>query len=223
MIKTFLILSTGFFGTFSNGNLVAAFPSTVVDSFVDDKGIMVPVMEVTNNDLHHRSLREFPNPDDSKSMLPDPYESKHVTIGKSEITGAGEGLFAVISIEANTVVSFYHGDKVKPEDFNPESWEGNCYKIFDPMDYPRGTIDIPTWAQSSSRYSATLAHKTNHSFHPNAQFIVFDHPKYGIIPGIMTIEDVNEGDEVKMDNSIIKVKSKIVTSIFRFLSLMDMM
>ena len=163
---------------------------------MDDKGIMIPVMEVQNNDLHHRSLGIFPSQDDPNSMLPDPYESKHVKVSESDIPGAGEGLFAVIAIETNTVVSFYHGDKVKPEDFDPESWDGNCYKIFDPRDYPRGTIDIPTWAQSSTRYIATLAHKTNHSFHPNAQFIIFDHPKYGLIPGIMTIEDIAEGNEV---------------------------
>ena len=61
--------------------------------------------------------------------------------------GAQEGLFSIIPIESNTVISFYHGEKVKQKDFNLDSWDGNCYKIFDPSDYPFGTIDIPKWAQ----------------------------------------------------------------------------
>ena len=50
--------------------------------------------------------------------------------------------------------------------------------------------------QSSSAYCATLAHKTNHSFLPNTQFLVFDHPKFGLIPCISTIADINKGEEV---------------------------
>merc|ERR1719449_552069 len=71
-------------------------------------------------------------------------------------------------------------------------------KIFDPANMPIGTIDIPEWAQSSSAYQASLAHKTNHSFLPNGQFVVFDHPKFGLIPCISTIADIEDGEEVKM-------------------------
>ena len=57
---------------------------------------------------------------------------------------------------------------------------------------PEGTIDIPLWAQvetiiicknhfkhflllfqSKDEYCATLAHKVNHSFEPNAKFDAF--------------------------------------------------
>ena len=79
--------------------------------------------------------------------------------------------------------------------------------------------------QSSAAYHASLAHKTNHSFLPNGlfkyfdryalstqrlfpwrfilltvpsgQFVVFDHPKFGLIPCISTIADIEEGEEVK--------------------------
>ena len=42
-----------------------------------------------------------------------------------------------------------------------------------------GPLDIPAWATSTAAYCASLAHKANHSFNPNCQFVVFDHPKFG--------------------------------------------
>ena len=50
--------------------------------------------------------------------------------------------------------------------------------------------------QSLSAYCSSLAHKTNHSFLPNGQFVVYDHPKFGLIPCISTIADIEEGEEV---------------------------
>ena len=41
-----------------------------------------------------------------------------------------------------------------------------------------------------------MAHKTNHSFLPNSQFVVFDHPKFGLIPCLASIADIQQGDEV---------------------------
>jgi hypothetical protein len=78
---------------------------------------------------------------------PDPYESKFVNVCSSGIAGAQEGLFAKVDIEVNTTVAFYNGSRVVSEDFDPNNWETNNYKIFDPADIPHGTIDIPVWAQ----------------------------------------------------------------------------
>ena len=136
-----------------------------------------------------------------------------VEVRTSAIDGANEGLFAKVDIEVNTTIAFYNGSEARPEDYDPDTWETNNYKIFDPADMPDGTIDIPVWAQvlrqnmtkkyqkccllqSSHAYCATLAHKTNHSFLPNGQFVVFDHPKYGLIPCIATIVDIQQGEEV---------------------------
>ena len=134
-------------GTFLDGVFVSGVSARLVDSCVDDRGVLIPVMETVSEDVHKRCAGQFPDQDDPQALLPDPYESRLVTTGPSSIPGANEGLHAVIPIEASTIVSFYHGQKVRPEDFDPDSWDGNCYKIFDPSDYPRGTIDIPLWAQ----------------------------------------------------------------------------
>ena len=80
-------------------------------------------------------------------MQRDPYESKIVSVASSGIDGANEGLFAKVDIEVNTTVAFYNGCQARPEDYDPNTWESNNYKIFDPADMPCGTIDIPVWAQ----------------------------------------------------------------------------
>ena len=128
--------------------------------------------------------------------MKDPYETKMVEVRTSTIDGANEGLFAKEDIEVNTTIAFYNGCEARPEDYDPDTWETNNYKIFDPADMPHGTIDIPDWAQVSTAYCATLAHKTNHSFLPNGQFVVFDHPKFGLMPCIAAIADVQQGEEV---------------------------
>ena len=100
-------------------------------------------------------------------------------------------------------MAFYNGSRANPDLFDPSSWETNNYRIYDPADVPQGTIDIPDWAQSTSHYCASLAHKCNHSFTPNAQFVVFDHPKFGLIPSVSSTADIRQGEEVSITLSYI--------------------
>ena len=132
-------------------------------------------------------------------LAPDPYESRLVAVAPSLIPGASEGLFARAELEPGTTVAFYNGSRADPADFSPDTWETNNYRIFDPADCPAGTIDIPAWAQTTAGYCGSLAHKCNHSFSPNAQFVVFDHPKFGLIPAVMVTQDLEQGEEVGHD------------------------
>ena len=50
--------------------------------------------------------------------LPDPYEEQLVEIFKSSVSGGGEGLCAKVDITAHTLVSYYHGVRMKPVDEN---------------------------------------------------------------------------------------------------------
>ena len=83
-----------------------------------------------------------------------------VEVQSSEIEHAAEGLFALQDIETNTVVAFYNGTVANMEDYDPDTWETNCYKIFDPADMPDGTIDIPVWAQVRGKLQEFLAINT---------------------------------------------------------------
>ena len=81
----------------------------------------------------------------SEPLLPDPYESRLIKVDTSKVPGGGEGLFAKVDIEPNTIVAFYNGKRIKPrspEDYDHPDWDVNAYKIFDPT-RKNGTIDIP--------------------------------------------------------------------------------
>ena len=121
----------------------------------------------------------------------------------SKIKGSGEGMYAKRNFVAGTVVSFYNGIRMSADELDEDSkedWEANAYKIMDllgPDDNGKeGVIDIPPEYISMRKYRASLAHKTNHSFTPNAKFSLFDHPRFGKVPAVQLIEDVQEGQEV---------------------------
>ena len=201
---------TALVGVFRDGVMVTAEEADITDVIEDNAGIKIPEFHKRG----HVHMRQDRVEDPDLLLDPttrDPYESKMVELRISDIPEANEGLFANMAIEMNTTVAFYNGMPVRVEDFDPDTWDTNSYKIFDPANVPRGTIDIPPWAQvrtrtllnisyflqSSDAYCASLAHKTNHSFQPNAQFTVFNHPKFGVIPCVATIVDIEQGEEVR--------------------------
>jgi len=187
---------TALVGTFIDGVMERGQEAEVVGVVEDKAGIKVPLCrKIVDGHVHDRQQRQQFGLD---ALAKDPYESKMVEVKSSIIEGANEGLFAKKDIEVNTIIAFYNGCQANPDDYDPDSWETNNYKIFDPGCMPHGTIDIPAWAQVSSAYCATLAHKTNHSFLPNSQFVVFDHPKYGLIPCLATIADIQQGEEIRV-------------------------
>ena len=50
---------------------------------------------------------------------------------------------------------------------------------------------------ATSQYRATLGHKANHSFRPNAKYDLFSaHPVLGLIMGIRALVDIPAGVEV---------------------------
>ena len=107
------------------------------------------------------------------------------------------------STTSKTNTHSFHTDPNNPsqpllrswEDYDHPDWTHNAYKIFDPS-RKNGTIDIPAGFRSLDDYCATLAHKTNHSFLPNAEFVAYDHPCYGLVPCLMSTHDVEKGEEI---------------------------
>jgi len=47
-----------------------------------------------------------------------------------------------------------------------------------------------------NNFRASFAHKTNHSFMPNAEFVSFEHPRFGLVPCILATHDIMEGEEI---------------------------
>lgn len=57
-------------------------------------------------------------------------------------------------------------------------------------------MDLPPEYHAYSAYSSTSAHKLNHSFKPNCSWVNSQHPAYGFVPSVSTIEMVKAGEEL---------------------------
>ena len=79
--------------------------------------------------------------------------------------------------------------------FNDPDWVRCAYKIFDPT-RKKGSLDIPPDLVDSRNYCATLAHKTNHSFLPSAEFDAYDHPRFGLIPCLVADTEIKADQEI---------------------------
>jgi hypothetical protein len=111
----------------------------------------------------------------SDPLLPDPYETQYCYVRTSKIKGAKEGIFAKRDLLDGTIVAFYNGVRMRSNELDADKadWEANAYKIMDLLgadeDGVEGVLDIPTEYVSLKKYKASLAHKANHSFQPNAR------------------------------------------------------
>ena len=76
-----------------------------------------------------------------------------------------------------------------------EDWHDDAYKIMDQTD-DEGVLDIPETFRSLDHYCASLAHKANHSFCPNAKFCLFYHPRFGPVPALRSTRQLRQGQEV---------------------------
>jgi hypothetical protein len=91
-------------------------------------------------------------------LVPDPCESSQVTCRSSDVSGAGEGLFAKKDLPESTVVAFYNGVRIPFTVGGPkEDWDTSGYKIFINADFTSGErMDIPEEMVSIEKYCATL-------------------------------------------------------------------
>lgn len=187
---------TALVGNYSNGILDFA-QVAHLKAVIDDKGIKIPLFTEPNGRLYKREIATYDHVT-SDPHLQDPYESKMVEIRSSRVPFAGTGLFCRVKVEPNTVLAFYNGKRLRPrgEDWaDHHDWAMNAYKIYDPS-VKNQTIDIPKLFRDEENYTASLAHKTNHSFMPNAELVVFDHPRFGVIPCVTATHDIEAGEEV---------------------------
>lgn len=185
---------TAFVGTFVDGCLEEA-QAAKLRSVVDDRGIKIPYFTEPYGPTYKRDVSNFDHVTNDP-LLPDPYESSMVNIKVSKVEGAHDGLFVQNDVEPNTILAFYNGKKLTTlEMHDAPTWDENSYRIFDPT-RKCGTIDIPKKFIDFANYKASLAHKTNHSFMPNAEFVVFDHPRFGLVPCVLATLDIKRGEEV---------------------------
>lgn len=103
----------------------------------------------------------------SQPLLRDPYEAWRVEVRPSPIGGRiGEGLFARRDLAAGEVASFYAGQRCTHAEVDSRDWDANDNTMSLDADT---VIDVSAEFVMTSQYCATLGHKANHSFTPNAR------------------------------------------------------
>jgi hypothetical protein len=129
----------------------------------------------------------------STPLLRDPFERARTEARPSSIPGAGEGLFAVRALAAGEIACFYSGIRIAHAVVNGRGWEENDNTLSVDNDT---VVDVPPACVPKANYSATLGHKANHSFTPNARYEPFEHPRFGSIKCVRATQRVAKGAEV---------------------------
>eukprot|EP00051_Salpingoeca_urceolata_P004935 m.68995 g.68995 ORF g.68995 m.68995 type:complete len:506 (+) comp13945_c0_seq2:97-1614(+) len=127
-------------------------------------------------------------------LVEDPFEACQVTVAGSTVPGAGEGLFARCALPAGVVCSLYSGVRVQQAEVDLRDWD-RCHNTIS-LDSQDIVIDVPPHLNDTAVYCATLGHKANHSFTPNAKYDSFSHPRFGDIKCVRTLTPVAAGDEI---------------------------
>ncbi|XP_023325497.1 histone-lysine N-methyltransferase SETD7 isoform X2 [Eurytemora carolleeae] len=186
-------LKTALLGEFIQGELVSAHPAEI-NGFKYINDVLVPSFESTSDKIYKRWIstnKDFSCP----YHLVDPYESKVVTVKASGMEGAGEGLFAKVDIDAGTIVSYYNGLRLCVGESIDGELDETGYAIYLESNLRKDKdakhLDIPTKYQSCKTYTASLAHKLNHSFNPNCAWDNAEHPVHGLVPAVRTLKPVH--------------------------------
>lgn len=188
-------LSTALIGKFHQGEVVSVRAGTVED-ITFRHSVLIPKVRITDEKQYHRWIstnKDIVCPVDHA----DPYETTVVQVKQSIMQDAGEGLFARVDLPAQRIISYYNGLRMEPGEGLPED---TGYAIFVELnsrkDKKAKHMDIPQKYQRSENYSATLAHKLNHSFDPNCWWDNAEHPVHGLVPAIRTLKSVKAGEEL---------------------------
>ena len=185
---------TGFLGHFEDGILVQA-QAVHLECVVEEFKLLIPLFSEPCGPYFRREISELLTMT-NEVLLPDPFETEWVEVRPSTVPFANEGLFARRPVEAGQILAFYNGIRREPKrTFDPPDWVKSAYRIFDPA-RKKGSLDIPPEYVDSKNYCASLSHKTNHSFMPSAEFEVYNHPRFGLVPCLVSITSIKAGEEI---------------------------
>ena len=174
-------------GLYQAGQLVSGVEGRVINSREEVGEILVPEVSQAISTVSYR-LDPASRLNISQSPLTrDPWEERQVCVRQSGLEQAGEGLFAREDLPAKTLVALFAGVRLKASSLESRDRPRSDYRIRLNADLD---LDIPDHSLSTSVYCATLGHKANHSFLPNATFDIIDHPRFGLIRAISSLVDI---------------------------------
>ena len=189
---------TGFMGHFEDGVLVEA-QAVQLEAVVEDYKLLIPLFSDPAGPYFRRDVADFVSMT-KEPLLADPYETEWVEVRPSTVPFANEGLFARKSVEPGQILSFYNGIRRElKRSWDKPDWVKSAYRIFDPTRDEitnKGSLDIPTDYIDFKNYCASLSHKTNHSFLASAEFEIFHHPRFGLVPCLISSAPIQAGEEI---------------------------
>ena len=111
--------------------MVEAYPVNVREVFFEKSNAILKLKFCKKN-KNASKYQYWPSSIDNVGVPPlleDPLESKYVICGTSDIgDNAGDGLFLKQDVEANTIIAFYNGIRVKPGETAP--FKNHGYQIY---------------------------------------------------------------------------------------------
>ena len=170
-------MTTALLGTFHQEQLVEARASHINSAFMENDILKVTFCPTEPDAPAYTFCPSNAGEIPCDWLLDDNYEQVTVVCQKSKVEGAGDGLFAKRDLPAETVISYYNGLHISPEEDYAAS---SCnYQIYVDWTNTEGSpyVDIPTECTNVHAYCASLAHKANHSFSPNCRFVSVHHPR----------------------------------------------
>ena len=127
----------------------------------------------------------------SEPLLRDVYESKMVSVKRSSVAKAGDGVFVNKYVAKNTVVSYFNGVRLsKSEVFSWNPFRKTSVYLVELGDENGDDIflDVPEEFSDWKKYQATAGHKVNHAKSPNSAYTECQHPRFGKILCLYTLK-----------------------------------
>lgn len=185
-------------GEFKDGKAVKARMCTLIGSKFE-KGMCVPIFTKGQGEAY-----EFEEPSrkslGKNPMVPEPWENTLVYVKASELPQGGDGLFAKQLRPKGSMLAFYNGIRLNTSSLLMEQRYGHSdYRIRLNAEVD---LDIPKGYESLEKYCATLAHKANHSFQPNAEWLLFEHPRFGLIRALRALVNIEADQEILVNYTI---------------------
>jgi len=178
-------------GKFHNCGLVEGHMCELIGCY-EENDVFIPVFSQPSGQTYEYeepSIRNIAN----NPLLREPWEAERSEVKESLLPQGGEGLFAKRDIERREVVALYNGIKVKTGTYASEHMPRSDYRIRLNGDID---MDIPKGYHQLGQYCATLAHKANHSFTPNVEWGLFEHPRFGLIRSLKAMRPLVKGEEI---------------------------
>ena len=191
-------LTTVIAGRFADGRLVSGSNGVITQVDCDDQ---TGILKITKTDLSLGpcELRRDVSTNEIISKTPlikDTFEMARVEVRESKIPGSGEGLYAKMRLKPGEMVALFNGVRQRStRNSQDEARHGrnSDYRI---RLNGETDIDIPDQFKEVNNYCATLGHKANHSFEPNARWSRLEHPRFGLICAITAVDDIDPDQEI---------------------------